>query len=400
MRILAAWDNEVEAELISTYLGVDENEVTMTTSPAEFRSAIESGRPFDIVLMTIGLPDAESAFELFSLVHQRYPESPIVGACSLSDVFRVVRFMANGMSAYLTRDARADYMFLMQAVMKSTLDAVRTAREKEIAQRIRDEVESVRKLQESVLPKNIASPKGYQIAARFEQAHLRVAGGHPVPMAGGDYYDVYTIADDKIVLLVGDATGHGMAACMSIMSMHTLVRIMRRQEYADTAHFVTEINKGLCEQSIVSQKGGFITLLYAVLEPSTRTLLWSSAGHQPPLLQNLTTGTIEPLAGEDAGGLPLAVDEDSEYESYKYILPENCRLLLYSDGLEEAFPEDDETNHFGKDGIIKTLSECTSLSLEETLARLFSASNDFTKGSGRQDDTSIVLLEHRIDSRA
>ena len=63
-------------------------------------------------------------------------------------------------------------------------------------------------------------------------------------------------------------------------------------------------------------------------------------------------------------------------------------------------PEDDETNHFGKDGIMRTLSECTSLSLEETLERLFSTSNDFTKGSGRQDDTSIVLLEHRIDTRS
>ena len=121
MRILAAWDDPVEAELISAYLGVDENDVTMTTSPAEFRSAIESGRPIDIVLMTIGLPDSESAFELFTLLRQRYPESPVVGACSPSDVFRVVRFMANGMSAYLTRDERGDYMFLMQAVMESTL---------------------------------------------------------------------------------------------------------------------------------------------------------------------------------------------------------------------------------------------------------------------------------------
>ncbi len=395
MRILAAWDDKAEAELISAYLGVDENDVTMTTSPAEFRSAIESGRPIDIVLMTIGLPDSESAFELFSLLRQRYPESPVVGACSPSDVFRVVRFMANGMSAYLTRDDRGDYMFLMQAVMESTLDAVRTAREKELAQKIRDEVESVRKLQESVLPKNIVSPSGYGICARFEPAHLRVAGGHPVAMAGGDYYDIYTIADDKIVLLVGDATGHGMAACMSIMSMHTLVRIMRRQEFTDTAHFVTEMNKGLCEQSIVNRKGGFITLLYAVLEPGTRTLHWSSAGHQPPLLQNLATGTIEPLAGQEAGGLPLAVDEDAEYETYTCILPENCRLLLYTDGLDEAFPENDESNHFGNDGIVKVLSESVSLSLEETLARLFDASNDFTEGSGRQDDTSVVLLEHR-----
>ena len=57
-------------------------------------------------------------------------------------------------------------------------------------------------------------------------------------------------------------------------------------------------------------------------------------------------------------------------------------------------------NYLKQEGIIKTLLECTSLSLEETLDRLFSDSNDFTKGSGRQDDTSIVLLEHRVDSRS
>lgn len=395
MRILAVWDNQVEAEVISMYLGVDENEVRMVTTPAEFRSALETGHPTDIVLMAIALPDADSAFELFTLVRERYPDAPVVGACSASDVFRIVRFMANGMSAYLTRDVGGDYMFLMQVVLKSTLDAVRTAREKEMAEKLRAEVESVRKLQQSVLPRNIVSPNGFRICARFEPAELRVVGGHAVAMAGGDHYDVFTDRHGNIVLLVGDATGHGMKACLSIMTMHTLVRVMRRQEYTDTAHFVTEINKGLCEQSIVNQKGGFITLLYAVLDPRKRTLQWSSAGHQPPLLQNLTTGTIEPLADSDAGGLPLAVDEDAEYQSYMCELPENCRLLLYTDGLEEAFPNDDESNHFGKDGIVKTMAESMHLTLDETLARLFAASNDFTRGSGRQDDTSIVFLEHR-----
>ncbi len=395
MRILAVWDNKAEAELISTYLHVEENEVRMTTSPEGFRREIGSGRPTDIILMPIDLPDSDSAFELFSYARQVFPDAPIVGACSPSDVFRVVRFMAHGMSAYLSRDAGGDYMFLIQAVMKSTLDAVRAAREKELAQKLRVEIESVRKLQESVLPKNIVSPPGYRICARFDPAELRVVGGHPVAMAGGDYYDVFTLADKNMALLVGDATGHGMAACMSIMTMHTLVRMMRRQEYTDTAHFVTEINKGLCDQSIVNQKGRFITLLYAVLNPATRILQWSSAGHHPPLVQDLTTGSIEPLAGQNAGGLPLAIDEDSEYETYTCELPENCRLLLYTDGLEEAFPDNDESNHFGKDGIIRTLADTAQLSLDKTLARLFEDSDEFTRGSGRQDDTSVVLLEYR-----
>lgn len=398
MRILAVWDNEAETELISVYLSVDRNDVSMITSPAQFRAAIESGPPVDIVLMTIDLPDPDAGFELFERLRERHPEIPVVGACQPSDVYRVVRFMANGMSAYVTRDPTGNYMFMLRAIMASTLDAVRAAREKELTQKLREEVESVRRLQESVLPRKLVAPRGYHLCARYESAQIRVVGGQPVTMAGGDYYDVFTLPDDNVVLMVGDATGHGMKSCLSIMTMHTLVRMMRRREYVDTAHFVDEINKGLCEQSIVTEKGGFITLLYCILNANTQTLQWSAAGHHPPLLQDLTTGSIAPLASQDAGGPPLAIDEDSEYATYTYKLPDNCRLMLHTDGLEEAFPEGNDEHQFGLDGIIKTLSESAELTLEETLARLYAASNEFTQGSGRQDDTSVILLERRNEA--
>lgn len=395
MRILVVWDNEAESELISVYLGVDGNEVEITTSPDEFHAEIEYGRPADIVLMTIDLPDPDSGFQLFERFRERHPEVPVVGACQPADVFRVVRFMANGMSAYVTRDPVKNYMFMLRAILASTLDAVRAAREKELTQKLRDEVESVRRLQQSVLPRNLVAPSGYRISARYEPAQIRVVGGHPVIMAGGDYYDVFTLPNNKVVLMVGDATGHGMKSCMSVMTLHTLVRMMRRKEYLNTSHFVEEINKGLCEQSIVTEKGGFITLLYCILDAESQTLEWSAAGHHPPLLQDLSTGAVTALAGQDAGGPPLAVDEDSTYETYTYKLPENCRLLLHTDGMEEAFPEGNDQHHFGLEGIIKTLSESSAKSLEEALAELFSASDAFTQGSGRQDDTSAILLERR-----
>ena len=395
MRILAVWDDPAQAEQISMYLGVDENEVTMTTTPAQFRAAIESGKPADILLMTVATPDSEIGFELFELARERYPDSPIVGACPPSEVFHVVRFMANGMNAYVTRDPNGDFMFMLVAIMENALVAVRAAREKELTRKLREEIESVRKLQESVLPKDLDAPRRYRICARYEPASIRVVGGHPVAMAGGDYYDVFTLTDGRIVLLVGDAIGHGMKSCMSIMTLHTLVRMMRRQDYTDTARFVEDVNKWLCDQSVVTEKGGYITMLCGILNAETQTLQWSAAGHQPPLLQDLTTGAIEPLAGQDAGGLPLAVDEEEEYTSYTCKLPDNFRLLLFTDGLEEAFPEDDDKNLFGIDGIMRTLAESVDLSLEETLARLFDASDEYTQGTGRKDDTSVLLLERR-----
>lgn len=393
MRVLAAWDNAAEVELISVYLGVETDEVRITSTPEAFRAELESPSPVDIVLMAIDLPDAEAGFELFELLRERHPEAPVVGACQPADVYRVVRFMANGMSAYVTRDPAGNFMFMLRAVLSSTLDAVRAAHEKALTQKLREEVESVRRLQESVLPRKLVAPPGYRLCARYEPAQIRVVGGHPVTMAGGDYYDVFTLPDDDIVLMVGDATGHGMKSCLSIMTMHTLVRMMRRHEYIDTAHFVEEINKGLCEQSIVTEKGGFITLLYCILNTKRGTLQWSAAGHHPPLLQDLATGAIAPLSSADAGGPPLAVDEDSEYETYTYHLPDRCRLMLHTDGLEEAFPEGNDSLQFGLEGIIRTLAESTQIPLEATLARLYSQSDAYTQGSGRQDDTSVILLE-------
>lgn len=217
-------------------------------------------------------------------------------------------------------------------------------------------------------------------------------------MTGGDYYDVFTLPDGNMVFLVGDASGHGMKACMSIMTMHTLVRMIRTREYADTSHFVSEINNQLCEQLVVSDEGGFITLLYGILDVTRNELQWSAAGHQPPILQNLDMGEISPIAGTDAGGLPLAVVKRAEYDSYTLPIPENCRLLLYTDGLEEAFPEGaegEEHNGFGVSGITRTMAETIELPLEESLARLFDASSEHTRGSGRHDDTSVLYIERR-----
>ena len=68
-----------------------------------------------------------------------------------------------------------------------------------------------------------------------------------------------------------------------------------------------------------------------------------------PLIQNLKTNEIHKLGSKEKGGLPLVIDEDWEYEKCEIIIPENSRILLYTDGLDEAFPEDgDEEDQFGK----------------------------------------------------
>jgi sigma-B regulation protein RsbU (phosphoserine phosphatase) len=123
-------------------------------------------------------------------------------------------------------------------------------------------------------------------------------------------------------------------------------------------------------------------------------LQWTSAGHPIPLLHDLTTNEVRPLGTAEQCGLPLVVAEDWKYPAVEVHLPPGSRVLLYTDGLEEAFPNDNERHRqFGLLGITKTLQETAHLPLEDVLEELFAASNRATNGAGRMDDTSVVLLE-------
>ncbi len=394
MKILVVWDQPLQIDLLQVYLSLGDHEVSWANSPEELLALAEA-QPWDTVLMPITLPDVDRGFQTFAQLRSLRPDTPIVGVCEPLEIFHIVRFMTNGMSAYMIRDTNSDYLFMLLNVLEATVEAAQAAREQEIVKRLREEIDAVRKLQETMIPPLIDAPRGYQMCARYEPSQLRVMGGRPVTMAGGDYYDVFNFDDNSIVFLVGDASGHGMKAAMSIMIMHTLVRMIRTQNYKDTAAFVSAINDQLVEQTIVNEEGGFITLLYAILRLDTHEIQWTSAGHPLPLLQDLDTGEIRPIVEGDPSGLPLAVVPGVEYETVTSTLPPRCRVLLYTDGLAEAFPEgsDDVVHQFGETGIMRVLQKTAGLSVSDTMERLFHDSNEFTQGYGRHDDTSVVLVE-------
>ena len=396
MRILVSWDDAAQVELLKMYLGLDDNAVFATTDREQFMAFVNSPQTFDVILMAASYPDYDVGFETFQLITEVRPTCPVVAACPQSDVYRIARFMTAGLRSYLIRDDNGDFMFLVQAILEAAVRQVDTERERQISAQLRKEVESVRELQESIIPNEIETPPGFNITARYESSQIRVIGSQPVTMAGGDYYEAFTLPDNRIVMLVGDASGHGMKACMSIFTMHTLIRMIRFDDYIDTAKLVKHINHELCKQSVVSGEGGFITMLYGVFDTKTRELSWACAGHQMPVLHNLDTDEITEVAeAEEASGLPIGIFEDGDYVNNRTIIPPRSRLLLYTDGLIEAFPSGSRDDHieFGMDGLERSMRASKDKTVTECLEGLFSDSYDFTKGAGRHDDTSVMILE-------
>lgn len=394
MKILVGWDDAKEGDLLQLYLSFGENRVTVCLTPEHLRQEAAQDS-WDILFISQTFPSTtDEGFAVFLEMGKLIHDTPVVLGCRSNEMLGLPRYLKLGLRSYIIRDERGDWIFLLLANLESTLAGVQAQRTSMLAEKLREEMDGVRKLQETLIPRGIQSQTGYRTIARYEPAEMTVTGGRPVVMAGGDYYEVFPIDDSTLVALVGDASGHGLKACMSIITMHTLIRMLSSETYRDAAAFVTKINKRLSENVVVQSGGGFITLFYAMIETDKHLIHWASAGHPLALIHNRTTNEVFPVGTNSDGGLPLGITADFGYETAITHIPPNSRVLIYSDGLTDALsPTGGENGLFGVNGICDTLLGCNHLTLEETMEHLFSSSRGFTGGDGRHDDTSVVLIE-------
>jgi sigma-B regulation protein RsbU (phosphoserine phosphatase) len=396
MRVLVAWDDSDQADLLSLYLGNEANEIKICLTPEEFIAENKPSR-WDVVLMALTFPKtSDDGFHHFQMQQEMMPGVPVVMACRQNEMLSLPRFMTKGLRFYIVRDDNGDFIFLVMSTLESAVQAARAEESKKLTALLRDEMDGVRRMQESIIPKGLIPPPGYAITARYEPAQMQVVGEMPVVMAGGDYYDLFLPEKNQLALMVGDASGHGLKACMSIMAMHTLIRMFTGARYRETARFVAEINQRLCDNSIVQSGGGFITLFYTAIDTINHEMHWTSAGHPLAIMHNLKTNEVHAIGTDDETGLPLGIYPDVEYSSSTVPIPVASRILIYSDGLTDALPPQGGNNAglaFGTQGLMQTLQSCREKDLEQTLEHLFKTTSEYTGGLGRHDDTSVVLLE-------
>lgn len=393
MRILVGWDDTAEAETIKLLLDIDDNVVEVVTDGTQFEQRVTEAE-WDVLVQAIGFPNRETALSTFQRNQERAAETPVIGIYRQSEIADLARFLSHHLHAHLMRDPDGNFMFLLTSMAQAAVVARQSRQAARLAEQLRQEVDSVKRLQDSVIPRELPQPEGYRIAARYESSQIHISGIVPVAMAGGDYYDIFSRDDHTLTCIVGDASGHGIKACMSIMTMHTLIRMTNWEECANTGQFVEAVNRRLCDSDIIRDEGGFIALLFLTLDQQQHRFQWTSAGSPMPLLQNLETNHITNLRHEDYGGLPLAIDDHWQYEHFSMDFPQHSRLILYTDGLEDAFPlKPDDHAPFGINGIITSLQSSAHLPVDAALEKLFADSHAFTQGHGRMDDTSVVIIE-------
>jgi len=205
------------------------------------------------------------------------------------------------------------------AVYRTTMEelAVRIAVAVENAMLYQRERRLARVLQTAMLPSSMPNVPGYSYHASYLPATVEAD-------VGGDWYDVFALADGRIALSVGDVAGHGLGAAVIMGEVRQTFRVAAM--HATDPAAVLQIANDLLlrrEQPIM------VTALFGVFDG--QTLHYACAGHPPPLLAT-DNKTIDMLP---TGGLPLGVDPTEQPTAWTVSIPPGSLLVLYTDGLIE-----------------------------------------------------------------
>src|SRR5919107_1345436 len=202
----------------------------------------------------------------------------------------------------------------------------RLEQEERERERIEQELSVARRIQQASLPKEVPEPEGWQISPYYQ----------PAREVGGDFYDFHLLADGRVGLVVGDATGKGIPAAL-VMSTTCGMLQLAAQALASYSpgEVLTQVNETLVAR-IPSNM--FVTCFYAILDPGSGTLRYANAGHDLPYLRRVG-GDAEELR---ARGMPLGLMPGMNYEQKEIGLEEGEAALFYSDGLVEAHDQSGE----------------------------------------------------------
>ncbi len=239
----------------------------------------------------------------------------------------------------------------------------------------RDELELARELQAGLIPDLLPDHYGFEFAATNRIAN----------MVGGDIYDFVRLPDDRIAVLFGDASGHGMAAGLVMAVAHASFRTQLDIDPEPDA-IIQSLNR------ILMRVGGprsFFAGIYILLEPDGkfRTVV---AGH-PPILRLDSTGRVVERIGE--GAYPMGIREDRRWKVLESRIDQGESLLLHSDGLPEARSQDGLD--YGFDRVIRIIENAGPSRPQELVNRLLEDWTRFIGLAPPQDDLSIAAIRHR-----
>jgi serine phosphatase RsbU (regulator of sigma subunit)/anti-sigma regulatory factor (Ser/Thr protein kinase) len=243
-------------------------------------------------------------------------------------------------------------------------------------ERIEQELEVARLIQQNFLPKELPQLEGWQVAAYYR----------PARTVGGDFYDFIDLPNGRIGLVVGDVTDKGVPAAMVMAATRSVLRAAA-QRLLEPGDVLARVNDTLCDEIPPNM---FVTCLYGMLDPGTGLLRYANAGHNLPIVGS--GGEVSELR---ATGMPLGLLPGMGYEEKEATIAAGSSVLLYSDGLTEA--HDPAREMFGTPRVRERLA--AGAVADALISDLLADLDRFTGAEAEQeDDITLVALARAGDA--
>jgi len=243
-----------------------------------------------------------------------------------------------------------------------------------------EELSEAEKIQRSLLPKRLPRIAGFHIAVAYA----------PCKGVSGDYYDIIDLGDGRFGVLLCDVSGKGISAAMVMVLVRTLFRTaapFHDSPRSTLIHLNTLLSREMME-------GVFVSGIYGIIDPKTRTITVANAGHCLPLFWSVKRDTVE-IETLKVGGMVMGLLDGSAFSERLiegcYEFEPDVGVLFYSDGITEAMNE--QKREFGEERLLEVTRAGAIYEPERLIANIYGAIQMFRGDAPQSDDMTMVCIK-------
>jgi len=258
------------------------------------------------------------------------------------------------------------------------LDNARLVERERERQRLEQEINIARDIQQALLPRNFPDHPSFAVTGV----------NFPCLSVGGDYFDVFPLGENRTAFLIADVSGKGLGAALLTTMLQGALSGMTLG--TDPTRVFNHVNRFLCDHAEV---GRYATMFFGILDPEGH-LDFINAGHPSPLL--LRRGIAEEAFTE--GSYPVGLVPEAEYAAASLKLEPGDTLVLFSDGVTEAMDPDDEL--FGIPRLKQALTGLPECPLDQIQKCVLESVENFTRGAHQADDLTLLVVRYKATAAA
>ncbi|MDR0788729.1 MAG: SpoIIE family protein phosphatase [Bifidobacteriaceae bacterium] len=208
----------------------------------------------------------------------------------------------------------------------------------------------------------------------------------PANVVGGDLYDYFEIDDDHIALVIADVSGKGISAAMFMLVTKTILE-NQAKDNSNPKSVLSNANKILATNN---EAGMFATCFFVVINTKTGDCEYANAGHNLPIIVRNNSNITEFIG--DVKSVPLGIFEDTKYQTGKFHLDIDDRLIMYTDGVTDTF--NDHNQEYGTDNLVKFIDsrQFTKISTITATNALVRDLQIHSKNTEQFDDITVLLF--------